>query len=119
MKTRKQTAEQRGRQAERIAAIWLRLKGYRILARNVVTYQGEIDIIASRQKVLIFVEVKYRSSLYPGQQAVSHGNWCRISRAAEIWTGRQPRFRPYDWRYDLILVCPGKPPRHFPDYWRP
>ncbi len=46
----------RGRRAELLAAWWLRLKGYRILARDLRTPVGEIDLIARRGRVLALVE---------------------------------------------------------------
>ena len=52
--------EQRGRRAENIAAMFLRLKGYTILDRRCRTPFGEIDIIARRGKTIVFVEVKAR-----------------------------------------------------------
>jgi hypothetical protein len=57
----------RGRRAEWLAAWWLRLKGYRILARDLRTPVGEIDLIARRGRVLALVEVKARPSLEPGR----------------------------------------------------
>ncbi len=56
----KQIAEARGRRAENVAALYLRLKGYRILARRAKLFCGEIDLIARRSDTLAFIEVKYR-----------------------------------------------------------
>ena len=50
-----------GRRAEAWAVLWLRLKGYRILARNFRVPVGEIDVIAGRGRVLALVEVKARA----------------------------------------------------------
>ena len=55
--------EQHGRNAETVAAWFLRLKGYRILARRVRTHVGEIDLIARHGDTLVFVEVKARRAL--------------------------------------------------------
>jgi putative endonuclease len=49
----------------------LRLKGYRILGRNLRLPQGEIDVVARRRTVLVFVEVKYRAHIALAQDAVS------------------------------------------------
>lgn len=46
---------------EQEAVLFLKQKGYRIIARNYYCKQGEIDIIAVDQNYLVFVEVKYRS----------------------------------------------------------
>ena len=112
-------AERRGRYAETLAAWWLRLKGYTILATRARLPVGEIDLIAQRGSVLAFVEVKQRKRLADAQTAVSYTNWQRIARAAEIWAGRNPQRAQLDWRYDLITIVPFDRPRHFRDYWRP
>ena len=52
-----------GLSAESRAAAYLMLKGYRILAKRFRTPHGEIDIVARRRHLLVFVEVKARASL--------------------------------------------------------
>src|SRR5690606_9654900 len=54
-------AEQRGRRGEGAAAWWLRLHGWRVLARRVKTPRGEIDLVVRRGRVVAFVEVKWRA----------------------------------------------------------
>jgi putative endonuclease len=52
-------AEQRGQASESLAALWLRLKGYRILARRLKTHAGEIDLVAAAPfGPVCFIEVK-------------------------------------------------------------
>ena len=58
MSDRRQRAERSGRRGERIAAWWLRLKGWRILAMRARTPVGEVDLVARRGHMLAFVEVK-------------------------------------------------------------
>ena len=58
----RQLAEARGRKAESLAAWWLRLKGWRILARRTRVPGGEVDLIAKRGRIVAFVEVKLRST---------------------------------------------------------
>src|SRR5262245_55959447 len=67
----RQQREKRGRDAEAAAALWLRLKGYRILDSRVKTPKGEIDLIASKGKMLIFVEVKAREEQGKALDAVT------------------------------------------------
>ena len=55
-------AEQRGRRSEWLAAWYLRLMGWRILARRVKTPRGEVDLVARRGRTVAFVEVKWRNS---------------------------------------------------------
>lgn len=115
----RQKAERRGRMAETVAALSLRLKGYRILETRVKTTVGEIDLIAVRGKTLAFVEVKQRQSNHLALSAVSDRNWQRIASAASNWTAQNQGYGGHDWRYDLVTVSRRYWPRHYPDYWRP
>lgn len=110
-------AERGGRRAEIVAAMWLRLKGWRILARRVRTPVGEVDLVARRGATLAFVEVKGRSSFTAAEQALDEWRLRRVSRAAEALI---PRYgRPGDvTRIDALFVVPGRLPRHLPDVWR-
>lgn len=59
-----------GAAGEAMAAEFLREKGFTLLEQNFMTKRGEIDIIASKNGVLHFVEVKYRKNLcwgHPGE----------------------------------------------------
>ena len=116
---RRRAAEARGRQAERHAALWLRLKGYSILASRVKLPMGEIDLIARKGRLIAFVEVKARSRQEVALASVSVQSWHRIARAAEAWMGQRPKFSDFGWRYDLIVLAPGKLPGHLKDAWRP
>ena len=58
----REAAEKRGRGAETLACWWLRLHGWRILARRARVPGGEVDIIARRRRTLAFVEVKARAT---------------------------------------------------------
>jgi len=93
-----------GRQGEEQAARYLQQKGYQILARNFRHQQAEIDLIARRNKLLIFVEVKTRTSLAFGHPEgfVSYTKVRLIRRAAEHY------IFAHDWqhdvRFDIIAV---------------
>ena len=112
-------AERRGRWAEHYAALWLRAKGYDIVARRVKLPLGEIDLVARRRGVLAFIEVKQRQTLEDALTAVTGSAWQRIARASDLWASRNPRFAGFDWRYDLIAITPRHLPKHYKDYWRP
>jgi putative endonuclease len=103
----------RGRRAEWLAAWWLRLKGYRILARDLRTPVGEIDLIARRGRVLALVEVKARPSLEEAAWSLTP------FRAALAVLQRDPAYGTLDMRFDVVLVAPGHRPRHIMDAWRP
>lgn len=119
MPAKRQIAEARGRAAERRAALWLRLKGYSILAARVKLPVGEIDLIARKGRLIAFVEVKARARRDDALGCVSVQSWQRISRAAEAWMGQRPAFVDYGWRYDIIALAPGQLPHHLKDAWRP
>jgi putative endonuclease len=113
-----QRAEIRGRRAEGLAALWLRLKGYRIVARRFGTPLGEIDIIARRGRLLALIEVKARTRLAEASQAISPRQRRRIARAAEFFLHRYPRYTQLELRFDAVLIAPGRLPRHLKDAWR-
>ncbi len=110
--------ERRGRRAERLAAWYLRFKGYRILARRFRTPVGEIDLIVRRGRRLAFVEVKLRESIEEGLEALTQGQRRRILRAATAFLRLHPQLAGLDLRFDLLLFAPWRPPRHLEDAWR-
>ena len=104
-----------GIRAERLAEIALRLKLFRILARNYRVRDGEIDLIAQRGALIVFVEVKARASLLEGMDAVSGRKRHRMTRAARHWRATHPRFVANNFRADGMFVQPGRWPHHVPD----
>ncbi|MFT5508839.1 MAG: putative endonuclease, partial [Hyphomicrobiaceae bacterium] len=78
---RRQRSERLGRVAELIAAAFLMLKGYRVLARRARTPYGELDLIVVRGRRLAFIEVKYRSTLESASKSVGPVQAARMARA--------------------------------------
>jgi putative endonuclease len=105
-------AFQRGLSAESRAALFLIAKAYRILARRWKTPFGEIDIIARRRAVVVFVEVKARGSVDEAVEAVTERTKRRVMAAAELWLARYPTQANGEIRFDVIVVTPGRMPRH-------
>lgn len=108
-------AYRRGLVAETLAAWSLRLKGFRVLDHRARTPFGEIDLIAARGNLVVFVEVKQRRdrqtaihSLRPHQQA-------RITRAAHSWLAHHPTPAACNYRFDMIVVQPYLWPMHIAD----
>ncbi len=116
---KKRKAWQFGRFAETLAAWHLRLRGYRILARGYRVSVGEIDIVARRGGLVIYVEVKARKDLSDAAVAVTPRQTARITRAAGAFLQAHPRFSDFDQRFDVILVAPWRWPVHLVDAWRP
>src|SRR5215475_4247498 len=76
-------AERRGHSSESLAALWLRLKGYRILERRLKTRAGEVDLVAAAPfGPVCFIEVKARGSARTAARSVGNTQLTRIARAA-------------------------------------
>ena len=114
---KRQRAERGGRRAETIAAWWLRLKGWAILARRARTPVGEVDLIARRGRILAFVEVKARASEAEAALALDDYRLRRVAAAAEALAHRYARAGD-SLRIDAIFITPGRLPRHLADVWR-
>ena len=106
-----------GRRAEVLAALWLMIKGYRILGFRLRTPQGEIDLLAQRGAVLAVVEVKRRASLAEALEAVSFEQRERLRRAGRTLAARRRGLERAAVRLDLIALAPGRLPRHSRDAW--
>jgi len=104
-----------GISAESRAAMLLVAKGYRIVARRWRSPVGEIDIVARRRHMLVFVEVKARASLDDAAEAVNDRQRKRIVAAAEAWIATYPDDSIRDYRFDAMLVVPGRMPKHLPN----
>lgn len=111
--SKRQRAEKRGHRGEWLAAMMLRLKGYRIVARSYRTKLGEIDIIAQKGDLIAIVEVKARRDEQLALDAVSAQSQRRINNAADIWLSKQKDFARLSIRFDIVAVVPGKWPKHF------
>jgi len=114
--TRK-SAEKRGRQAEFIAAMFLRMKGYRVLENRYRSKRGEIDIIAQRGNTTAFIEVKARKTVDDALYSLSFRQRRRIEAAAEDWI-KKTQFSEGSLRFDIIAVAPKQIPSHITDAWR-
>jgi putative endonuclease len=108
----RQVAFRTGISAEGRAAALLIAKGFRILARRWKSPAGEIDIIARRRSLLVFVEVKARERLDDAAWSVTERQRARIVAAAEVWLAEHADDRIRDIRFDAMLVAPGRMPQH-------
>ena len=112
----RQAAEKRGRGAETLAAMYLRLKGWRILARRARVPGGEVDIVARRGRVVAFIEVKARAT--EGEAAFALDEW-RLRRVAVAAERLAPRYLRDgdDVRIDALFIVPRRWPKHLPNVW--
>lgn len=113
---KRQDAEIFGRKAENIAAWWLRLHGWRIVAQRAKTPRGEVDLIARRGKTLAFVEVKARAKDVDLETAIDDFRLRRVVAAAEMLVSRYGK-DAQSIRVDVILVAPWRLPRHLVNVW--
>lgn len=114
---RRRKAEKAGRRAESLSALLLRLKGYRILARNWRAPVGEIDIVACRASTVAFVEVKLRPTIGEAAEAIGRRQTMRIRRAAEAFLVANPKCANMHARFDVMLIAPWRWPDHIASAW--
>ncbi len=109
---RRQRALASGRRAETVAALFLRIKGYRILARRYCISGGEIDLIARKFNSIVFVEVKTRPDMTEALTAIDATKCRRISRAGAHWLVANPWAARLTLRGDAVCLAPWRWPRH-------
>ena len=102
-----------GSEYEQRAEQYLMEKGYRILERNFRNRMGEIDIIASQKGVLVFCEVKYRTSSAFGSplEAVDWRKQNQIRKVAQFYLMCHGRSEWTPCRFDVI-ACEGENMAH-------
>ena len=110
-------AERRGRGAETIACWYLRMRGWRIVARRARVPGGEVDIVAKRGRTLAFVEVKARGTDDAAAFALDEWRLRRVAVAAERL---MPRYMNgvEEVRIDAIFIVPFRWPRHLENVWQ-
>jgi putative endonuclease len=114
----RELAERRGRRGEGLASWWLRLQGWRIVARRVKTPRGEIDLVARRRGTVAFIEVKWRARGDELALAIDEYRLRRVAAAAEAVAHRFARSGD-TIRIDVLLLAPGRWPRHIVNAWQP
>ena len=101
---KREIAERRGRTAETIALWYMRMKGYRLLARRFQAPQGEIDLIMRKGKTTAFIEVKTRKTIDDAVFAVTHWQSKRIASASATWMARDPQAASGFCRFDIVAI---------------
>src|SRR5947208_1705769 len=114
---KRQKAEKRGRGAETLACWYLRLHGWRILARRVRVPGGEVDVVARRGKTLAFIEVKARATEEAAAIALDDYRLRRVVTAAEHLTARYMRDGD-GVRIDALFIVPRRWPKHLVHVWQ-
>jgi putative endonuclease len=112
------TAQARGVGAESIAAAALEARGWEVLGRRVRTAAGEIDLVARRGGMLVFVEVKARPALADAAAALGARQRVRLLAAAEIWLAEHPGEGADGVRFDVMVVDAAGQVRRIRDAFR-
>ena len=100
-----------GKAGEQMAAELLEIKGFEIVARNFRYKRSEIDLIVSKENLLVFVEVKTRTNLDFGQPET----FVTANQRRQIHAAAGEYIHQADWqhdiRFDIIAITPGSPPQ--------
>ncbi len=115
---RGKASQARGVRSEALAARVLVAEGWQILAERCRTGAGEIDLIITREGVLVFVEVKSRASLADAAYALGPRQMQRLLAAAEAWMAANPDQGEAGVRFDVMLVDPAGQVRRIVDAMR-
>ena len=105
----------KGRRGEDRAALYLKMRGYRIIDRNVRAGRGELDIVSLKDDTLVFIEVKAHQSREQGLLAVNSDKCERLRSAANAYLGKRPKFAGLQCRFDLIILTPRDGLNPFPN----
>ncbi len=116
---KRRRAWRRGLIAETVSVVWLRLLGYRVVARRLRTPVGEIDIVARRKDILAIVEVKARRNWENAFEAVTLRQRKRLERAAQWMVAGRPDLGGLKIRFDVMAISPWRLPVRLIDAWRP
>ena len=100
----------RGRAAERRVAWHYRLRGYKVLGRNVRAGGVELDLVVRRGRELAFVEVKAKTdaTFVDPVEMVGPEKQRRLRRAAEAWLARHPELDDVDISFDVVAERAGR-----------
>lgn len=98
-------ADKVGKSGEDLAAEYLKSLGYKIIHRNYYSQYGEIDIIALDDDLLVFLEVKTRTSnLSSALSSVSYAKQLKLSKTASFFLSQKHQYEDNFTRFDLIVV---------------
>ncbi len=105
-----------GLKAEKMAALYLKTKGYQILEERYKTAYGEIDIIARKKNIIAFIEVKARQTKQQALESITPRMQKRISDSAFYYIS-QNEAEDNDYRFDVMTVTPPFSIDHLEHAW--
>lgn len=118
MSEKRRKAEKAGRRSETLAALSYRLRGYRILETRFKTKLGEIDLIARKKDVIVFIEVKHRKTIDAGVYSVTPAQSRRIDGAANLFMAKYRNADHCERRNDIVVTGAKLFPHIIRDAWR-
>lgn len=118
MSEKRKAAEKAGRRGEAIAALVYRCLGYRILETRFKTKLGEIDLIARKKDVIVFIEVKHRRTIDAGVYSVTNAQSRRIDGAANLFMAKYRNADHCERRNDIVVTGAKLLPHIIKDAWR-
>ena len=101
-----------GTEAEQLALAFLQSKGLVLVAKNFRTRRGEIDLIMLDNNVLVFIEVRFRSSVNFGsaEESITVQKCQRLSSAAQAYMQREGLTEKVSARFDAVAISPDRQP---------
>lgn len=101
-----------GQAGEDMAEKYLLDHGYTIIERNYRSKIGEIDIIAKKNKIIIFIEVKTRDSIHANhflpEQSVNFRKQSKLRKLGEIYINWHNYAENQEWQIDIISIILDK-----------
>lgn len=97
----------KGKEGEEMAAKWLMDHGYQLIDKNNSTKFGELDIIASRNEILVFVEVKFKQTEDFGtpEEMIGKNKLAQVKRTAEMYLLNNPDITKQFDRFQIDAIC--------------
>lgn len=105
-----------GREAEAWALKFLKQQSFEIHSTNYNTRYGEIDIIAIKDKTLVFTEVKARRQ-HSSYDVITNAKVRKICKTALNFLAENPNFESYDMRFDLLHIVGNGVHEHIENAW--
>ncbi|MDQ6961379.1 MAG: YraN family protein [Mariprofundaceae bacterium] len=96
----------KGQEAEERASTYLKKHGYSIIGRNMRLARGELDIVATKKALLVFIEVKSRQHHDDALLSLTPQKCRRIKSAAQAFLVKHRQWQQHQCRFDAILIAP-------------
>ncbi len=96
----------KGKQAEDIAAAYLKKQNIKIITRNFHSRFGEIDLIGLDKEILIFIEVRYRrdEQLLKAIETIDQNKCKKIIRTSEAFLNKHKKYQSHYCRFDVLTI---------------